>query len=222
MIFDKKDAIALPTYKDLAYKMIKESIIFQRFKPDELYSQEEICTELGISRTPVREALLELQKERYISFCRGRGITVVPITETEAKDIREVRICNEKFGARLAAERATDEQIRKIEELLHNAMQVIDGRNAQEMYELDRSFHGAIMEASQNIWLKNSVSDLRDQWLRYENQIAYNAEESSKQVMDEHYRILQSIQKRDPDLAETAMEEHLWAAYRRTMSKRDH
>lgn len=90
MVFDKKDSVVLSTYKEQAYKLIKEAIIFQHLKPNQLYSQEEICNELGISRTPVREALLELQRERYICFCRGRGINVLPITEEEAKSILEM------------------------------------------------------------------------------------------------------------------------------------
>ena len=60
------------TYKNQAYDLIKNAILYNRFRVDAIYSQEAICTELGISRTPVREALLELQKEGYVSFARGR------------------------------------------------------------------------------------------------------------------------------------------------------
>lgn len=219
MIFDKENSIVLPTYKEQAYKLIKEAIIFQRFKPDEMYSQEEICKELGISRTPVREALLELQREHYICFCRGRGISVLPITEAEAKAILEMRINNEKFGAKLAAQRATENQIEKIERLLDEAKQVVNSGCGTELYKLDRDFHNAVMEASQNGWLQNSVNDLRDQCLRFENQIAYDVAVSANQIIGEHYNIFQNIKEKNADGAEMAMNGHLLAAYQRTMSK---
>ena len=72
------------TYKNQAYDLIKNAILYNRFRVDAIYSQEAICTELGISRTPVREALLELQKEGYVSFARGKGVKVVPVTEQDA------------------------------------------------------------------------------------------------------------------------------------------
>ena len=62
-IFSGHGQIKTPTYKEQAYRLIKEAILYQRFQADTIYSQEAICQELGISRTPVREALLELQKE---------------------------------------------------------------------------------------------------------------------------------------------------------------
>ena len=73
-IFSGHGQVKTPTYKEQAYDLIKEAVLYQKFRPDAIYSQEAICQELGISRTPVREALLELQKEGYIRFCRGKGI----------------------------------------------------------------------------------------------------------------------------------------------------
>ena len=73
------------TYKKQAYDLIKDAILYNRFRVDAIYSQEAICNELGISRTPVREALLELQKEGYVSFSRGKGVKVVPMTRQEVE-----------------------------------------------------------------------------------------------------------------------------------------
>ena len=75
------------TYKEQAYELIKDAVLFNRFRVGAIYSQDEICEELGISRTPVREALLELQKEGYVTFARGRGVKVVPVTYEIEKDI---------------------------------------------------------------------------------------------------------------------------------------
>jgi len=99
------------SYKEQAYDLIKDAILFNKFRIGAIYSQESICNELGISRTPVREALIELQKEGYITILRGRGIEVTPVTEEDAKDILEVRIFYEKNNAFLAAKREFEEEV---------------------------------------------------------------------------------------------------------------
>ena len=105
-IFSGHGQIKTPTYKEQAYRLIKEAILYQRFQADTIYSQEAICQELGISRTPVREALLELQKENYIRFCRGKGIQIVSLDDQAIHDILEMRIYLALAGAVLAAQRA--------------------------------------------------------------------------------------------------------------------
>lgn len=79
-LFGGRDVGNTPSFKEQAYALIKDAILFNRFRVGAIYSQEAICTELGISRTPVREALLELQKDGYVSFCRGKGVQVVPVS----------------------------------------------------------------------------------------------------------------------------------------------
>ena len=109
-IFSGHGQIKTPTYKEQAYRLLKEAILYQRFQADTIYSQEAICQELGISRTPVREALLELQKENYIRFCRGKGIQIVSLDDQAIHDILEMRIYLEMAGAELAAQRAWNAQ----------------------------------------------------------------------------------------------------------------
>ena len=91
-LFGGQDVGATPSYKEQAYRLIKEAILFNRFRVGAIYSQDDICKELGISRTPVREALLELQKDGYVSFSRGKGVQVVPVSDRDARDILETRM----------------------------------------------------------------------------------------------------------------------------------
>lgn len=215
-IFQGEKGITIPTYKEQAYSLIKEAILFQRIRSGELYSQEDICNELGISRTPVREALLELQREGYIQFNRGKGIKVVQITEDEAKSILEMRINNEMFGAKLAAARATAEQLGIIEERLHQMRADASCGDIIQMYKLDCAFHRAIMEASQNTWLLKSVENLRDHFLRFENKIAFDALATTREILQEHTAIYEAVAAHDGEKAEKAMKEHMVSAFRRT------
>ena len=104
-IFSGHGQIKTPTYKEQAYQLIKEAVLYQKFQTNAIYSQEAICQELGISRTPVREALLELQKEGYIHFCRGKGIQIVELDDKAIRDILEMRLYLEGIVAELAAKR---------------------------------------------------------------------------------------------------------------------
>ena len=98
-LFGGQDVGATPSYKEQAYRLIKEAILFNRFRVGAIYSQDDICKELGISRTPVREALLELQKDGYVSFSRGKGVQVVPVSDRDARDILETRMYIECINA---------------------------------------------------------------------------------------------------------------------------
>ncbi len=209
-------SIVMPTYKEQAYILIKEAILFQRLKIGEIYSQEELCNELGISRTPVREALLELQGDGYIRFSRGKGIYVVPITDKEAGNILELRLNNERFGAKLAAKRATEEQLRNIETALSKMQKEASCGDAIKLYKLDCLFHQSVIEAAQNMRLLKIIGDLRDHFLRFENKIAFDQLASTQDVISEHTFIYQAVQAHDEEAADEAMKNHLISAFKRT------
>ncbi len=218
-IFSNNQTIVTPTYKEQAYRLIKESILYQRLQTGEIYSQEAICSELGISRTPVREALLELQKEGYIRFNRGKGVSVVALTAKEARDIMEIRIYNEQIGARLAALRATDQDLqimkRNIDEMLNN----VSCGDYKILYELDRSFHRAIFFASGNVWALRVVEDLRDHFLRLETKIQMQERNICEQIIHEHTLVYDAIKSHNAEKAVEAIKDHLIQACKRTVKQ---
>lgn len=211
------NAISTPTYKQQAYDLIKDAILYRRLTVDTVYSQDGICSELGISRTPVREALLELQKEGYISFLRGRGIKVNPVSRKDAEEIVEMREIVELAGSRLAALRASDEQLAEILKQLEEMRRGMGVHDDTMMYKLDRKFHIAVFEAAGNRHLLETVESLRDQFLRVEALDAFRTEEKCRQVLEEHTRIYEAIAARDPEKASAAMQAHLHFTYDRTV-----
>ena len=214
-IFEGKKGIVMPTYKEQAYELIKEAIIYQRFSIGEIYSQESICNELGISRTPVREALLELQKAGYIKFHRGRGISILPVTNDEVKSILEMRIYNERYSARLAARRITEADLKRLRQVLVQMEDKLETSDSEELYEMDRYFHHILLEAGKNIWLLKIVEDLRDNFLRFENRTIFRELQVRHQVLTEHKHIYDRIASRDEEGADRAMEQHLSQTYHR-------
>lgn len=205
------------TYKEQAYDLIKDAILYRRLEVGPIYSQDSLCKELGISRTPVREALLELQQEGYVSFLRGRGIIVVPVTAQEAEDIVEMRACLEIEGSRLAAVRRTDVHVDRMRGTLEEMQRRIGKNDPKGLYRLDREFHRIMFEASRNKLMYSTIENLREQFLRIETQGAFDTKEGALDVCQEHQKILRGIEQGDADAAESAMREHLCRTYDRTV-----
>ena len=212
-------AISTSTYKDQSYEMIKNAILYRKLKVGEIYSQDSICSELGISRTPVREALLELSKEGYITFLRGRGIMVVPVDPHEADDIIELRTILELSAVELAASRINDTQLDGLVALTKQMREAITEQNSsEELYKTDRAFHKAVCSASGNSWIVKSVENCRDHYLRVETQTAFNDIEGAEMVLNEHEAILEALRARDPEKAAHAMRKHLENSYDRSIN----
>lgn len=217
--FSDAPPISTATYKQQAYALLKDAILYRRLKVGQVYSQDGICNEFGISRTPVREALLELQKEGYINFRRGRGIEVVPITSKEAEEIVEMRAIIELAGSELAARRASPYQVARLLECLDEMRRHAHGGSSAELYKLDRQFHMALFESAGNKRLLDTVEMLRDQFLRFETLDAFSTPEKYNQVLEEHAGIYEAIAAGNPARAKEAMQRHLDCTYRRTVKR---
>lgn len=212
-------ALESTSYKDQAYRMIKDAILYRRFKVGVVYSQDSVCTEMGISRTPVREALLELQKEGYVYFMRGRGFAVLPVTAEEARDIVEMRYYIELTGCRLAAERHTVRQLDNIYKTIELMQHELCSVDPVSLYKFDREFHRAIFEAAGNKKLLMTMEDIRDNFLRFETLTAFDRYESAKAVLNEHIAVYESIKTRSCDFAEKQMSVHLKNTVERTVGE---
>ena len=218
-LFGGRDVGNTPSFKEQAYALIKDAILFNRFRVGAIYSQEAICTELGISRTPVREALLELQKDGYVSFCRGKGVQVVPVSQTMAHDILEARLYAERVNAELAAVRATQQERDYLVQTLKDLQENLEGRDGQLLYRVDHRFHRGVAAAAHNQLMYRQSEVLLDNYLRFEVKSVYNNSIDGKIVFEEHVAILDAIQSGNGERAKQAMEKHLTNSYRRTVSQ---
>ena len=222
-VFSEYGEIRKPTYKEQAYKLIREAILYQKLVPDRIYSQEAICQELGVSRTPVREALLELQNEGYIVFCRGKGIQIVTLDDKSIHDILEMRLHLEITAAQLAAMRADEKDLEHIRTCLQEGFDNLKDKDKPkdfaQNYRLDHQFHRAVAQASHNELLFTTLSSVLDLYLRFEVQTVYNNESFANAIMDEHRAIYEAVAKHDQMKAAFCAQTHLQDAYRRTLSR---
>ena len=214
---EKKETAGKLSYKDIAYDRIKDAILFNRFRIGAIYSQESICRELGISKTPLREALLELQTDGYVSFCRGRGVLIQPVSYEKAHDILEARITMEPICAQLAAQRADEEDRQKMKNLLTSLREGLPSEDGQRLYRIDHSFHRMVIKASHNEMFYRFLDVILDHYLRFEVKSVYNNSIDARKVYMEHRKVYEAIAAGDEKKAYKAMETHLKNSFARTL-----
>lgn len=213
----EKATTGKPSYKDIAYERIKDAILFNRFRIGAIYSQKSICRELGISKTPLREALLELQTDGYVSFCRGRGVLIQPVSYEKAHDILEARITMEPICAQLAAQRADEEDRQKMKNLLTSLQEGLPSEDGQRLYRIDHSFHRMVIKASHNEMFYRFLDVILDHYLRFEVKSVYNNSIDARKVYMEHRKVYEAIVAGDEKKAYKAMETHLKNSFARTL-----
>ena len=213
----KKEAAEKLSYKDIAYERIKDAILLPRLRIGATYSQESICRELDISKTPLREALLELQTDGYVTFCRGRGVLIQPVSYEKAHDILEARITMEPICAQLAAQRASETDLQKMNSLLTSLQEGLPSEDGQRLYRIDHSFHRAMIQAAHNKIFYRFLDVVLDHYLRFEVKSVYNNSIDARKVYAEHQRVYEAIVKKDEKKAYKAMETHLKNSFARTL-----
>lgn len=207
------------TYKEQAYELLKNAILYNGLRMGAIYSQDDLCSELGISKTPIREALLELQQEGYVKICRGRGVEIVPVSADDARDILEARLMIECGNARMAAKKLTEEMKREIKSTLAELNDKLSSRDERMLYRVDHQFHREIAMAGGNKWLTEETDKLLDHYLRFEEKSVYNNSIDANIVYREHQAIGDAIIEGNADKAEAMMRRHLNNAYNRTLKK---
>lgn len=192
----------------LAYDSLKEAILEFRLKPGDNLVENDLARQLGISKTPVRDALLRLEKEGFILKIPYKGYHVTPITRESIIHMFEIRAVLEGLAARLAALNMTGEDIHLAAELLKKHAQIIAAGEIKQASEVNRQFHDFIIQSSRNGHLGSILNNLDDHIQRYRILSNYQIGRLEKSV-DEHQAILTALQMHQPDAAENAARAHI-------------
>ena len=201
-------ASAVASLREAAYEAIKHRIITCAFKPGEYINELQLSALLKIGRTPVHQALDRLMIEGMVEVIPRKGVIVKPVSLNEVLQIIEVRLINEPFGARLAAEHANDGDLAALADVLKRAKNWAALRNVENMMLLDREFHLLIARAAKNDVLMELLRKLHERSLRFWF-ISLNSPAHYEAVQKEHADILDAVRQRKPDRAEAAMRHHI-------------
>lgn len=203
--------VDLDSYKplrELVLEAIREAIINGKLKPRERLMEIQLAEELGVSRTPIREALRKLELEGFIVMVPRKGAYVADISFKDIADVFEIRAALEGLAAALAAERITDEELEELERNLVEKAEAIANNDLEKLVEVDTRFHELIYQASRNDRLTFIVNNLREQIQRF-RATSLSFPGRMKKSLDEHRNLVDAIQSRDTMAARQLAEEHI-------------
>lgn len=201
---------------DIAYQYIKRKIITGEYKPSSDLSEETLQKELGISRTPIREAIQRLEKERMVIIYPRKGTTVSPISMDLIEDIYEVRELNETAMVISSMRNLDTEWLKDIRRRFTDPDPGIKGEKLRIYYiDLDTELHSTLISYCPNQYLTNMMLQIQDQTLRLRLISSHPGEE--KNTMGEHIAIIDAILAKDNKAVERAIKRHLKRSKERTI-----
>jgi DNA-binding GntR family transcriptional regulator len=196
------------TAAHVIYRELREDIVSMRRKPGEPIVEREIALARGVSRTPVREALLRLADEDLIEIFPQSGTFVARIPVSALPEAILMRTALEQTTARLAAERADGAQVARLRDLLEHQRRVQARGDRDLFHEADEAFHAAIAEASGHPGIWRFIEQVKMQVDRY-RRLTLPVPGRMKRVLAEHAAIVSAIEKHDGPGAAAAMAAHL-------------
>jgi len=203
--------IELDNYKplrELVYESLREAIMLGRLRPGERLMEVQLAEEMGVSRTPVREAIRKLELDGFVIMVPRKGAYVAGITLKDIADVFEVRAALEGMAAGLAAERITDEELDQLERSLVQISESNTGENINAVVEGDAVFHNIIYQASRNQQLVQIITHLQEQIHRF-RMTSLSQPGRTKFALDEHKKIVEAISDRNVELAQALAREHI-------------
>ncbi len=194
--------------RDVVFKTLRRGILTGELKPGERLMEIHLANRLGVSRTPIREAIRKLELEGLVTMIPRRGAEVANTTEKNLKDVLEVRQALESLAIELACERITPENKEALREKLNQVEEAARTGDSSAIASADVAFHDAIVEASGNVRLTQLVSNLGEQMYRY--RFEYIKDESKHpQIMSEHRIMYESILEGDKVKAARIVKTHI-------------
>jgi len=190
------------------FHAVREAIIRGELRAGELYSVADLADDFGVSRTPVREALIELASRGMVRFERNRGVRVVEWGLSDLLEIFELRIMIEVPLARKAAEAGDPEFIAALTDNVERTRAVAATAEQHEFWDLDREFHRMILQKAGNRRAEKYIETLRDLILLRDATTAGRSR-SWDAILAEHVAILDAFRSGSPDEVATAMRHHL-------------
>lgn len=197
------DHIEFENMGDKVYSVLSKALISGNLKPNDRLKIRELANDLGTSVTPVRDAILRLVQDGALLMRSARDIRVAEIDLREYLEIRDIRLELEGMSAARAANIATLDDIKRIEQLISlNEQAIVDG-NMQEASSLNQTFHFEYCKIANMPILYGILERL---WLKMGPLIAQCYEEGGRQMIDGHYELLKAMQNKDSNAAKIAIQ----------------
>ncbi len=194
--------------RDVVFHTLRQSILTGELKPGERLMEIHLADKLGVSRTPIREAIRKLELEGLVTMIPRRGAEVAQITEKNLKDVLEVRRALDALAVELACDRIDEEGLARLKAACDHFEEETRKGNANRVAQADVALHDIILESGGNDKLIQMISNLSQQMYRY--RLEYVKDESHyEQLISEHRQIYEAICRRDKEGGARAMKTHI-------------
>ena len=208
-----QDASDKYSLRGRVFRKLREDILNGEYQENDELREAAIAEELGVSRTPVREAFRQLELEGLIRIVPNKGAYVTGISASDVADIYEIRSLLEGLCARWATEKITKDRIEELEETILLSEFHLSKEHYEQLIELDNRFHMQLYEACESKMLIHLLKDFH-QYVQKERQQTLSNHARSAAAVAEHKSIMEAMRDKNASLAEKLADEHICNAYR--------
>ena len=207
----KLGPIQLDSYqplREVVCETLRDAVRRGLLQPGERLMEIQLAEDLGVSRTPVREAIRKLEMEGYVIMMPRRGTYVADLSIRDINEVFEIRTSLESLASGLAAERINEDELEKLQRLLVEIGAYIKSGDMESIVRTDTEFHDLLYQASRNTRLVGIISNLREQLTRFRT-TSMSFPGRLKATLEEHRKIVEAIAQGDEKAARKAAEHHM-------------
>jgi DNA-binding GntR family transcriptional regulator len=194
--------------REEVYDSLRRSILHGKLKAGERLIEEQLAHQIGISRTPVREAFHKLEKDDLVTRLPKGGFAVREFTKADVEEIFGIRCALESYAAYLATIHMTSDKISALEKKLEELQKALEGGDTNKVVQLNTEFHNLLYKACKSKKLADMINTYTDYFYRYRAAFPIN-EDNFKYTVEDHKGMLEAMKKKNPRLVERLVRTHL-------------
>lgn len=192
----------------IIFERVREDILNGKYSNGDKIVEAKLAEELGVSRTPVREALKQLELDGLVESLPNRGVIVKGITDQDIVDIYTIRLATEAIAARWAVERMDDSELEQLKEIYDLMEFYTFKEDIEKTFELNTKFHETMYRATKSRYLEHVLKDFQ-LFIKSTRNESLKSEGRIDRALEEHKRILDAFMRRDADSAVDALVNHI-------------
>jgi len=200
------------------YRKLKKEIIKGSFKPGNKILEGRIAEQMGISRTPVREAIRELAAEGFVTLSPNQGVVVRSVSVENIREVLQIHSVLEGLAARLSCEVTNEEDLKELENYVNKMEKLVEKKDLLTYSEVDLKFHELIVNICRNKRLIQMRRNISDQAQRYRIS-SLSIPRRLKESLKEHQKILEAFKTKDPKKADSMSQKHIQNALKNILVK---
>lgn len=194
--------------RDVVFNTLRNAILRGDLKPGERLMEMHLANKLGVSRTPIREAIRMLEQEGLAVTIPRKGAQVAKMTEKDLQDVLEIRDALDELAVSMACQRMTLELLLELKESMKGFEIATRSGDVRKIVEADEAFHNVIYRMADNPKLETIVNNMREQTYRYRYEYV-KGNSTYNQLIDEHAKIIAGFEKKDSEYVKAIMHTHL-------------